>query len=633
MKRNDNGDFCILYVEAGDDRETLVQTISRQKKPVVIMLGEQSRVFLRPEDFADLKHIKRQLDISMVFVIPGSERLAQIASRNGFPVYASMDALASALAVGQMARQRILARTTGPLGSPAAAPDYLMPKKTVPLFSMEDEIARRTTAPLRGSASAGPLTPPPPARKSGSLASQPLKMASPTPAPLPPQAIKTVPLPLPKKTVPLSDALPPLPPSLPPRQRARSRFPVALALLLAIALTIAGVGSLLMLTHRLSNTASGGPVLAGSITYLSSGQISENSSQGISDEVLIDLHNVPAPAQGKSYYAWLLSDSNQNDIRTILLGMLKGNNGNVRLFYPGDAQHTNLLLTTSRFLVTEEDAQVPPIAPSPDESTWRYYGEFSQAPINSPGNPKHFSYLDHLRHLLAADPTLDELELPGGLNTWLYRNTGKVLEWTGSTRDAWQNNQDITFVRRQAIRTLDYLDGISFVAQDLPPNTPLLVDERLGGVGLVQVNGPNQDPPDYLDHIVSHLNGLLQAAGSPPGLRQEASNIVTALNNVRGWLTQVRMDARQIMRMSDAQLRQPSTLALLNDMIVNATNAYVGQVDPTTGQMREGVNWIHDQMQFLATMNVTTFTNGSSHIQMISNNKHTALLMDKRYAV
>jgi hypothetical protein len=630
MKRNDNGDFCILYVEAGDDRTTLIQAISMQRKPVVIMLAEQSRVFQRPEDFADLKHIRRQLDISIVFVIPGSERQAQLASRNGFPVYVSMDALASALAVGQMARHRVLARTTGPLGSPTAAPEYPVPKKTVPLFTAEEEIARRTTAPLRASASAVPPSQPRPVRRSGSLASQPLRKDSPTPPP--PPALRTAPLPPPKRTVPLSDALPPQPPA-PPRQRSRSHFPVALALLLAIALTIAGIGSLLMLSHHLSNTATTGPALAGHVTYLSSGQISENSSQGISDEVLIDLHNVPAPAPGKSYYAWLLSDSNRSDTRTILLGTLKVNNGNAHLLYPGDAQHTNLLLMTSRFLVTEESAQVTPIAPSPDESAWRYYGEFPQIPINSPDNPKHYSYLDHLRHLLASDPTLDELELPGGLNTWLYRNTGKVLEWTGSTRDAWQDNQDIALVRRQAIRSLDYLDGISYVQQDVPPNTPLLVNERLAGVGLVQVNGPDQDPPDYLDHIASHLNGLLLAAGSPSGLRQDASSIITALNNVKGWLTQVRMDARQIMKMSDAQLRQPSTLSLLNDMIVNATNAYVGQVDPATGQMREGVNWIHNQMQFLAAMNVTAIASGNSHIQMIPNNRHTGLRGDKRYAL
>lgn len=632
MKRSDNGDFCILYVEAGDDRATLIQAISVQKKPVVIMLAEQSRVFQRPEDFADLKHIRRQLDISIVFVIPGSERQAQLASRNGFPVYVSMDALASALAVGQMARQRVLARTTGPLGSPAAAPaEYLTPKKTVPLFTPEEEVTRRTTAPLRAPASAAPPSQPRPARRSGSLVSQPLRKDSPTPPP-PPSTLRTAPLPPPKRTVPLSNALPPQPPAQ-PRQRPRGHFPVALALLLAIALTIAGIGSLLMLSHRLSNTTTAGPVIAGHVTYLSSGQISESSSQGISDEVLIDLRNVPAPVPGKSYYAWLLSDNNSSDTRTILLGALKVNNGNAHLLYPGDAQHTNLLLTTSRFLVTEENAQVTPIAPSPDESAWRYYGEFPQIPINSPDNPKHYSYLDHLRHLLASDPTLDELELPGGLNTWLYRNTGKVLEWTGSTRDAWQDNQDIEFVRRQAIRSLDYLDGISYVQQDLPPDTPLLVNERLAGIGLVQVNGPDQDPPDYLDHIASHLNGLLLAAGSPSGLRQDASSIITALNNVKGWLTQVRMDARQIMKMSDARLRQPSTLSLLNDMIVNATNAYVGQVDPATGQMLEGVNWIHNQMQFLASMNVTVITGGSSHIQMISNDRHTGLWEDKRYAI
>jgi hypothetical protein len=268
---------------------------------------------------------------------------------------------------------------------------------------------------------------------------------------------------------------------------------------------------------------------------------------------------------------------------------------------------------TSRFLVTEEDAGAAPLTPSPDYSTWRYYGELSQTPINAPDNTQHFSYLDHLRHLLAADPTLDELELPGGLNTWLYRNVSKILEWTGSTRDQWQESKDVSFVRRQTLRTLTYLDGVSFVSRDLPPGTGLNVNERLARIGLLDVDGPAQDPPGYLSHVSKHLYGLLEANTATAALRVKVAAIVAALDNVKAWLVNVHHDAFQIMKMSNKQLRQPATLSLLNDMIDNATNAFSGQPDPASGQMREGVTWIHDQIQSLATLDVKRITVAGGH--------------------
>src|SRR5262249_14194369 len=152
-------------------------------------------------------------------------------------------------------------------------------------------------------------------------------------------------------------------------------------------------------------------------------------------------------------------------------------------------------------------------------------------PIKAPGNTKHFSYLDHLRHLLAADPTLDELELHGGLDNWLYNNTNKVKEWVGSTRQQWEETKDTNFMRRQLTRTLQFLDGNTFVYQDLPQDTPLLVNERLARIGLINVTGPNQEPPGYLYHISPHLNGLLDAH-PPPATRQKITPLITALGNV-----------------------------------------------------------------------------------------------------
>ncbi len=629
MKQSENGGFCVLYVEPGDDKTAVLQAINGQKKPVVMLLAEQSRTFQRPDDFTTLKHLKRQLDVPIVFVIPQGGHLVQLAGRNGFPVYPSMDALAEALATGQPLRARSLARPAAPSQEPSFAP-----RKTVPL---PETIAAMPVVPKRIRELDDALPFYSDQEVPFEEASFPARTIS---GPLvgtftaTNQVKKTEPLSSPsgeftrRRTAPLSPSLssgaaPSLQPPVQPQQE--NLLVKALAILAIFALAIAGLGSFLLFYQKMpemTTTAAAPVVTVGRVSFLSSGQLSNNSNQGIDDEVLIDLHNIPDPAPQKSYYGWLLSDKKQSDERAILLGALRVNKGTVHLLYPGDAAHTNLLAITSRFLVTEEDAAVTPISPTPDFNAWHFYGEISQTPINAPDNVQHFSYLDHLRHLLAADPTLDQMELPGGLNTWLYRNTSEVLGWMTSMREPWEDNKDIGFVRRQTIRALTYLDGVSYVQQDVPPNTNLLVDERLARIGLLEVKGPTQDPPAYLTHIVQHLNGLLQGPGATPELRKTIADIVMALNNATYWLTQLRLAAQKVMKMSDAQLQQLSTLNLINDMIDDATNAYSGQIDPATGEMHEGVSWIHDHMQLIALFNISTFTANSQSIQMIQDTNH-----------
>jgi hypothetical protein len=585
MKQNNSGDFCLLYIEPDDEKTALFHVIASQQKPIIIILMEHTRLFQRPDDYAALKHAKRQVGVSIAFVTMHREHLAQLASRYGFPAYTSMDALADAISKGRLGRQRILNRTTRPLREMSPSPVH--PRRTMPLLPLE-EVAEQPTMPLPP-----PVAPPKP-KVSAAL---PKISASPGPNRASSRPLVTGPVAA--------------------KRPARKRLSTALIMLVLIALLLAGLGGVLVLSRTSLSATTG---LAGHVSFLSSGQVSENSSQGIDDQVVIDLDAVPPPAPSKSYYAWLLADKNQTDMRTVALGTLPVVDGHAHLFYKGDAQHTNLLLITSRFLVTEEDAAMPPVAPSPDPSTWCYYGEFAQ--IVPKGQP--YSYLDHLRHLLAADPTLEQLGLSGGLNNWFYQNTSKIWEWTSSTREQWEETKDTAFLRRQTIRTLTYLDGLSFVHQDLPPQTPMLVNERLASVGLLPIGGPNQEPVSYVTHITRHLNGLLQSGQTTPALRTQVGDIMTALGNVQFWLAQVRQDALHIMKMNDQQLLQPDTLTIINDMIDNATYAYAGQVDPNTGQMHQGVSWIHTNMQELATLNIGTVnTSNPPAVQMIPDTQHT----------
>ena len=402
----------------------------------------------------------------------------------------------------------------------------------------------------------------------------------------------------------------PVPASAPPPmqhpidKRQRRGLFIGLASLLVLVL----LGSILGTIYwfKSSATTPATVQVVGHVFFVSSGQISEQSSQGINDQLVIDLHNLPAPAADKSYYAWLLSDIAQTEGTPIFITKLSVVNGNAHFFYQGDQNHTNLLQVTSRFLITEEDANVTPDSPSLDQKTWRYYAALPQKP-DPMDTVNHFSVLDHLRHLLAEDPTLHKVGLPGGLDIWLFRNSEKILEWAGSARDSWERNETVS-IHNQVIRILDYLDGLAYVQRDVPPGTPILVNPRIVPVALLEFDAQNQNPPGYLFHVSKHLRAIAQSPDATANQRMLAAAINNALNNVNGWLDQVRKDAKLLINMPVDQLASSGALPILDDMETQARYAYIGQLDPTTNQVHDGVVQIHYDIQSLAVFEVAPFT-------------------------
>ena len=592
MKRSDSGDFCVLYIEPEDEKLGVFALLREQSKPVVLLLqptGAQTRgrLFQRPEDFSDLKHLRRQHNLTIFFVISGNDYLRQLAARNGFSTFTSIDALGDALEEGRssLAHQRAMAKNSPTFEPVSPTPASLRLSPTM-MAKPAPSVSMKKTVPLKPASSSSPQHPP---------------VQVHTPTPVPASRHTTDPGTF------AAPALPFAPPPAPMRKKQRGSMAALVALVLVSLLVLAGgaVGYFVFYAHGTapaSTAVVAAPKIFGRVNFLSSEQVSETSNAGLNDEVELNLQGIQPPAPGDSFYAWLLGDQNTGDSTVILLGKLSLVGGNVHLLYNGDAQHTNLLDIASRFLVTEESATTTPVSPSPDYNTWRYYGQISQTP--DPKDPEHFSYLDHLRHLLSSDPLLNSLELPGGLCNWFYRNSDKLLEWTVSARDQWDAVRDTGFAVRQTLRTLAYLDGLSFVAQDIPPGLSLPDTPHIASVGLINVQSGNQTPPGYIAHILRHLNGLLGAPGSTQTTRQVAAQIIDALSNVQQWLQKLRSDAHQFVSMTNAQLLQPAALALLNDMVQQANNAYSGQIDPVSGEMHQGVIWIHAQAQSLATMDV-----------------------------
>jgi eukaryotic-like serine/threonine-protein kinase len=377
---------------------------------------------------------------------------------------------------------------------------------------------------------------------------------------------------------------------------------LAIAIALVCALLASGLGATLLLTHRNAPAAPVASAAVGQVFFVSSGQLNADVTQGLNDEVQINLQGIPAPQTGKSYYAWLLPDLKQSEAPDILLGKLNVQNRAIHYLYPGDSQHTDLLTIASRFLITEEPSATTPEIPTPDLKAWRYYAALPQTPAAG----QTYSLLDHLRHLLAVDPDLEAAHLHGGLDIWAFRDTQQVFQWALSARDDW-NAQRYYSLRTEAISMLDYLDGSANVAADTQPGTPILANNRIAQVGLLEFDPAHQNPPGYLYHIELHLNGVLQSPGSTQYQRTQATQITTTLGHVKTALEQVRHDATQLAAMDNAQLAQPSTLSLLNDMVIAATNAYQGQANPSTNQTQNGMSQLYVQIQKLAMFSVTPY--------------------------
>jgi hypothetical protein len=361
----------------------------------------------------------------------------------------------------------------------------------------------------------------------------------------------------------------------------------------------------------------------GQAYFLSSGQYNFKSAQGIADEINIQLHNVPAATPGKSYYAWLLGDihpqvepnlTKPQLSLPLLLTKLNVTQGNITYTYT-TSNHDNLISVASRMLITEQDSNSTPLFPATDRSTWRYYAAIPQTPYG----PNHLSALDHIRHIFYQETVLPVLGLYGGLDAWLFRNTEKVLEWSISAQSDYhpQASQiSQSTINSLLVSILDYLDGSYNVQHMLVPDVPggtIAADPLSSKVALLsvvpeqeQLKNVTHNPPGFVQHVQIHLLGVAGASDATPQMRAIANKITLDLQNAQVWLQQVRKDAQQLVLMVANQLAQPSSLALLNDMLTNATYAYIGQLNPLTNQTTPGVTQAHDEVQQLAALNLTT---------------------------
>jgi eukaryotic-like serine/threonine-protein kinase len=417
-----------------------------------------------------------------------------------------------------------------------------------------------------------------------------------------------------------------------PQKQGRALWPYLIVVAAALVVLIGGGIAFYpyLLPVRNTHPAPPNPVV-GHAFYISSGQISSNSAQGIADQLQVDLNNIPAPQPGNSYSLWLLGDKVPEPGADLLGGistrpvkpplLLTNNlqvnsNGTVDYHYNGDAHHNNLISATSRLLITEGPAGTTASQPPTDRSTWRYYAEIPQEQIS--GAAPGFSALVHIRHLFYNETNIQALGLPGGLDQWLFKNSEKLVEISTSARDDWQGQgttpSDIGLMHDLFIRIIDYLDGTVNVNRDVPPGTPVLVAGPDARVALITVDGTYQnahldtDPPGYVDHIQLHVGQVAKAPDVTPQMREITARILDSVNNAKTWLTAMRTDDLALIKIMNnpTAMKQPAVGLLLDDMVTQATYAYIGKMNPVTSQVQGGVLQAHYDIQQLAAYTITT---------------------------
>ena len=334
-------------------------------------------------------------------------------------------------------------------------------------------------------------------------------------------------------------------------------------------------------------------MIVGHVSFLSSGILDTQISQGINDGLELDLEDIPPPPAGTAYYGWLLPDTEHSRDRPLLLGKLPFSRGSVHLRYL-DPQHTDLLALSSRVLISAGGTHTSLVNPFLDPRSWRYYGQVPQQPT-SVMSVDSSRLLAHLRFLLTTGPPM-----PGGLRIWFLTTTRSVLEGASATQGT-GGAEDPSFLRSDLYRMLDELDSSAFVQQDVPVGTPLYADPQTVQVPLLQLE-PAQTPPGYLVQIGKLLAAILHSPDATPEQRQIATAVSQQLTVVAAALQHVRQDARQLVALSDVQLEQPAAQSLVDDLVEQTSTAYSGTFNAQTGEREGGSLWIADQLERLAAI-------------------------------
>lgn len=269
------------------------------------------------------------------------------------------------------------------------------------------------------------------------------------------------------------------------------------------------------------------------------------------DQIRIEMQNVPAPANGKSYVAWF---QDENGLMQPL-GPLTLQNGSITYTYPGDKTHSNLLTKIQGFSITQESSGSTPQTPS---SQTLYQAQFDN------------NTLPYLKNILYATPGLPNHQ---SVVADLLETIKSLNDKAGSIDDSLQVRPDYGLVRRQATRIIEVIDGTNYALSsgDLPNTYHPLEHASIG-----LLSSPKQQ--GYLDILAAQLDAFKQSAQANQAQLGHVQNVENALSDLRDWVQKMRTDAVDILKATT--LNNPTITNIALQLKNTAVDSYIGRTVP-----------------------------------------------------
>ncbi|GHO87198.1 protein kinase domain-containing protein [Dictyobacter formicarum] len=365
----------------------------------------------------------------------------------------------------------------------------------------------------------------------------------------------------------------------------RNKYVVAIALVLLVAMIIGTIGITNAVTHNNVGQAAGIQATRPTIPPVGLTQVPgtlffQDDALGHNDQLHLNMQHIAAPAQGKSYYAWLQMDTQA----FVSLGELQVQNKAIDFTYGGDANHSNLLAHTLGMQITLEPAGSAPKTPG---NQIVYRASFAAAT------------LAEIKNILYSTP---ELPPKSAVIVNMFETVKSMNDKAASIVDSMQQAKDYSLVQRQSTRLIEMIDGTNYAREsgDLPAALPPQLHTSIG-----LLSSPKQQ--GYLDILDKHLDTLKASAGNNANILQRIQNAKNGLQDLRGWLQQMRQNDVQLLKTNNLAGNQNLSAALQLKQL--AAYAYTGRTippdtnpKPTPGSA--GALQTYVEVQYLAALDL-----------------------------
>ncbi|QBD80008.1 hypothetical protein EPA93_30105 [Ktedonosporobacter rubrisoli] len=355
-------------------------------------------------------------------------------------------------------------------------------------------------------------------------------------------------------------SLAPMPLSSPPRRHVRRATFLGSIFVLLIFLILT---SCIVLWQRY--TKAGGTATMQAQAFFSDSQ----PGQAPNSLLKISAQGLDAPPEGQQYAAWIVDEATE---KVMALGTLKPL-GQQYVLAVTD-KDINLLGSGNKLEITLEQSNLT-------------------APAGKIVLSATFPTLAfiHIKHLLVHFPTT-----PGQIGLLVgLRAQAQLLEKQSTILKQAADNHNTAALRCAAQSIIDIVEGTGGqAARPLSESCKLQHIEQSGdGYGLLGSSG-------YIANVAAHASLAATQRDSTDTIRDHAHHVITATDNLKGWITTIDRDARNLLQ-NPGNVAEVQEISQLTDHALNGVDRNDdGRIDPIAGEA--GVLTAYAQGQLMASL-------------------------------